>query len=67
MLIIERADAKGESAGEGALLAHVLARAVRTRAFFFIWFGDILFLYAAVGCVAFRFRNWEPRRLINGL
>src|SRR3546814_6672497 len=31
----------------------------------FIWWGDILFLYAAVGCIAFRFRAWEARRLIQ--
>ena len=33
--------------------------------FYFIWWGDILFLYAAVGCLAFRFRDWTPRRLIQ--
>ena len=33
--------------------------------YLFLWWGDILFLYAAVGCVAFRFRAWEPRRLIK--
>jgi uncharacterized protein len=31
----------------------------------FIWWGDILFLYAAVGCVAFRFRDWQAQRLIK--
>src|SRR3546814_8598331 len=33
--------------------------------YFFICWGDILFLYAAVGCIAFRFRAWEARRLIQ--
>jgi len=33
--------------------------------FFFLWWGDILFLYAAVGCIAFLFRAWEARRLIR--
>src|SRR3546814_12011056 len=33
--------------------------------YFFIWWGDILFLSAAIGCIAFRFRAWEARRLIK--
>ncbi len=65
MLIIDRAEAKGESARKvhfsrmGWLAIFGLAH------FFFIWFGDILFLYAAIGCLAFRFRKWEPKRLIK--
>jgi uncharacterized protein len=33
--------------------------------YFFIWFGDILFLYAIIGMIAFRFRNWSPERLVK--
>jgi uncharacterized protein len=33
--------------------------------YFFIWFGDILFLYAIIGMIAFRFRNWPPERLVK--
>ena len=33
--------------------------------YFFIWAGDILFLYAIIGMIAFRFRNWPPARLIK--
>lgn len=32
--------------------------------FFFIWWGDILFLYAACGCIAFLFHNMQPKNLI---
>jgi uncharacterized protein len=31
---------------------------------YFIWFGDILFMYALVGMLAFLFRNRTPRTLI---
>ena len=65
MLIVERAGAKGESPASthfrrmGWLALFGLAH------FFFIWFGDILFLYAAVGCVAYLFKDMEPRKLIT--
>ena len=65
MLIIERADAKGKSAA-GVHYSRMFWLAMFGLAhFFFIWMGDILFLYAIIGCVAFLFRNWEPRRLIK--
>ena len=65
MLIIDRATAKGESTAQvhyrrmGWLAVFGLAH------YFFIWFGDILFLYAIVGMIAFRFRDWPPERLIK--
>lgn len=31
---------------------------------YFIWFGDILFMYAAIGMLAYLFRNRTPRTLI---
>lgn len=65
MLVIDRATAKGESA------AHVHYRRMGWLAvfglahYFFIWFGDILFLYAIVGMIAFRFRDWPSERLMK--
>ena len=65
MLVIDRATAKGESAASvhyrrmGWLAVFGLAH------YFFIWFGDILFLYAIVGMIAFLFRDWPPRRLVK--
>ncbi|MEE9434542.1 MAG: DUF418 domain-containing protein [Sphingorhabdus sp.] len=65
MLIVERTQAKGESPASthfrrmGWLALFGLAH------FFFIWFGDILFLYAAVGCVAYLFKDMEARSLIK--
>src|SRR5690606_9717683 len=32
--------------------------------FYFVWWGDILFLYAVSGAIAFLFRDKEPRNLI---
>jgi uncharacterized protein len=65
MLIIERADAKGESAKKVHYSRMFWLALFGLAHYFFIWFGDILFLYAIVGCIAFLFRNWEPQRLIK--
>jgi uncharacterized protein len=65
MLIIERADAKGESAKKVHYSRMFWLALFGLAHYFFIWFGDILFLYASVGSIAFLFRNWEPRRLIK--
>ena len=65
MLIIERADARHESAAKVHYSRLFWLAIFGLAHFYFIWFGDILFLYAAVGCVAFLFRQWEPDRLIK--
>ena len=48
MLIIERADAKGESAAKVHYSRMFWLAIFGLVHFYFIWFGDILFLYAAV-------------------
>lgn len=65
MLIIERADAKGENAGRVHYARMFWLALFGLLHFFFLWFGDILFLYAAIGSIAFLFRRWEPERLIK--
>ena len=65
MLIIESADARGESAKKVHYTRMFWLALFGLAHYFFIWFGDILFLYASVGCIAFLFRNWEPLRLIK--
>ena len=65
MLIIDAANAKGESAAKVHYTRMLWLALFGLAHFYFIWFGDILFLYAAVGCLAFLFRNWESRRLIK--
>ena len=65
MLIIDGANAKGESAAKVHYARMLWLALFGLAHFYFIWFGDILFLYAAVGCLAFLFRNWGSRRLIK--
>jgi uncharacterized protein len=65
MLIIERSQAKGESAARVHYSRMFWLALFGLVHFFFIWMGDILFLYASVGCIAFLFRAWEPERLLK--
>src|SRR5688572_16488186 len=64
LMVIERAEAKGESAAAvhyRRMLVLLLFGAIH---FYLIWFGDILFGYAMIGMIAFLFRNKRPRTLI---
>ena len=65
MLIIDRAVAKGESAAQIHYRRMAWLALFGLAHYFFIWFGDILFLYAIIGMIAFRFRNWAPAKLIK--
>jgi uncharacterized protein len=65
MLIIERAEAKGQNAAKIHYARMVWLALFGLAHFFLIWFGDILFLYAVVGCLAFLMHHWEPQRLIK--
>ena len=65
MLIIDRATAKGESAAQVHYRRMAWLAMFGLAHYFFIWAGDILFLYAIIGMIAFRFRNWPPARLIK--
>ena len=65
MLIIDRAVAKGESAAQIPYRRMAWLALFGLAHYFFIWFGDILFLYAIIGMIAFRFRNWAPAKLIK--
>ncbi len=65
LLVAERAEAKGESANRVHYMRMFWLALFGLAHFFFIWFGDILFLYASVGSIAFLFRKWQPGRLIT--
>lgn len=65
LLVIERAEAAGQSGGKVHFRRMAWLAVFGLAHFFLIWFGDILFLYAAVGSVAFLFRSWEAKRLIK--
>ena len=53
MLIIERAQDNGENAARIHFSRMAWLAVFGLAHFFLLWFGDILFLYAAVGCIAF--------------
>jgi uncharacterized protein len=65
MLIIERAEANRQSARQAHYTRMGWLAVFGLVHYFFIWFGDILFLYAAIGSLAFIFRNWQAQRLIK--
>jgi uncharacterized protein len=65
LLIIDRAEANGQNPRSVHYRRMAWLAVFGLCHYFFIWWGDILFLYAAVGCIAFRFRGWEARRLIK--
>ena len=66
MLVLERAEANDQSPAGVHYSRMVWLALFGLAHFFFIWWGDILFLYAGAGCVMFFMRNWEARTLING-
>jgi len=65
LLIIERAAAKGEDPARVHYRRMAWLAVFGLVHFFFIWSGDILFLYAVIGSIAFLAHQWEPRRLIK--
>lgn len=65
ILICERADAKGESPASVHFSRMIWLMLFGLAHYFFIWWGDVLFLYAAIGCVAYFMRNWTVDRLIR--
>jgi len=65
MLIISRAQAKDENPTKVHYRRMAWLAAFGLFHFFFIWWGDILFLYAVIGCIAFLFRSWDVRRLVK--
>jgi uncharacterized protein len=65
MLIIQRAESKGEDPAKVHYARMFWLALFGLAHFFLLWFGDILFTYALVGCLAFLFHTWEPRRLIK--
>lgn len=65
MIVAERAEANGQNPVKVHYARMFWLALFGLAHFFFLWFGDILFLYASVGCIAFLFRKWQPRRLIK--
>jgi len=64
LLVIERAEASGQSGTKVHIRRMLVLLGFGLIHFFFIWFGDILTLYAASGLVAFLFRPLSNRTLV---
>ena len=64
LLVIERAEAGGRSGPATHIRRMLVLLGFGLIHYYFIWFGDILTLYAVCGLVAFNFRRLKPRTLI---
>jgi len=64
LLVIERAEAAGRSGWWTHFRRMIVLLGFGLIHFYFIWFGDILTLYALSGLIAFLFRRRSPRSLI---
>jgi len=65
MMIILNAQHKGQSPTRTHYMRMLWLAIFALFHFFFIWFGDILLLYAIIGCIAYLFRNMAPANLIK--
>ena len=65
LLVIERAEASGESPARVHYMRMLWLLVFGLIHFFFIWWGDILSLYAPVGMIAFAFRRRSPKTMIR--
>ena len=63
LLVIDRAEAQGASAASTHYRRMAWLLLFGALHFYLVWFGDILFLYAAIGMIAFLFRARPPRSL----
>lgn len=66
LLVIERADAGGQSAAAVHYRRMLVLLGIGLIHYYFIWFGDILTLYALSGMAVFAVRRWSPKALIFG-
>jgi uncharacterized protein len=63
LLVIDRAEADGENAASVHLRRMMVLIGFGLLHFYFIWYGDILFSYGAMGVIAFAFRDRSARQL----
>ena len=64
LLVIDRAAASGRSAASVHFRRMLVLAVFGLLHFYFIWFGDILFLYAIIGMLAYLFRRKAARSLL---
>jgi uncharacterized protein len=64
LLVIQRAEANCESGANVHFARMAVLFAIGMIHYHLIWWGDILHMYAAVGCIAFLFRKASVKKLI---
>jgi uncharacterized protein len=64
LLVIERAEKGGRSGWGTHSRRMIVLLGFGLIHYYFIWFGDILTLYAVCGLIAFLFRRMEPEKLV---
>ncbi len=64
LLVVERAVAAGRSGASAHYRRMIVLALFGLAHFYFIWFGDILFLYAVMGMIAYLFIRKRPRTLL---
>jgi uncharacterized protein len=64
LLVIERAEAAGRSGWSTHFRRMAVLFGFGLLHYYFIWYGDILTLYAVSGLVAYRFRNMDSTGLV---
>lgn len=64
-LVVTLAEAKGQSPFKVHYSRMLWLALFGLLHFFFLWWGDILFLYAAIGCLAYPFRDAAAQSLIK--
>ena len=64
LLVIERAVAAGRSGASVHYRRMIVLALFGLAHFYFIWFGDILFLYAMMGMIAYLFIRKRPKSLL---
>ena len=65
LLVIERATASGRGGAKAHYARMLVLLGFGLIHFYFIWFGDVLALYALSGMLLYFFRNRNPRALIR--
>jgi len=65
LLVIERAEASGRSGWWTHCRRMIVLFGFGLFHYYFIWFGDILTLYAISGLIAFLFRRMSPEKLVG--